>query len=177
MNFSGFQKKIISVFHAILLFTVLFALTIYAIALFGNSSVVLLSGPLIALGVAIAGTWFILKRRFFLKAWSAIVGIACIISAVWLIRWQFFTPRWDAIFYTYANRGFNPIFEGSYWTENECIEKTKKLLDSKTILIDGKYKSSTFFCGKDCSFKEMFGSVAIHEIECTEGLVPRPNSN
>lgn len=109
--------------------------------------------------------------------WGVIFAIIAVVSAVWFIKWQFFTPRWDALLYSYENRGFDPVSRGPYWTEKECREEASKLIDQQSIFIDSKYKALRYFCGKDCYVDGFIGSVVIDEYECSEGLVPHLNSD
>lgn len=107
-----------------------------------------------------------------LKVFAYILIVVAALISFKILKFSYYTPRWNAIFYTYANKGLSPHFEGPFMTEVECLKVGKELMSQKKIVLYGNLEPATFFCGKDCDNEAFDRDGAVFDMTCTEGHPP-----
>lgn len=108
---------------------------------------------------------------------AAIIAIVCLPLGYKLMKWSYYTPRWQAVFYTFANSGQSPVLRGPFMSEEDCLRTGKDLMTTKQILIANSLEPATFFCGKDCSSDAFDRDGLVFDISCSEGNPPSPPEN
>lgn len=104
-----------------------------------------------------------------------IIGGILTLLVIGIIVYNFYlTPQWDAIYFSYENRGRDPKWGGTYWSEEECYEQGRKKLPE--VRIDDKPVAG-LFCGKRCTSDAFMGSIYIDEVQCAEKEPPHLNSD